>query len=91
MTSRVRCRGGAGVAPSVHARSPWNGEVCSAPSSTPKLNIWLKRCPKVLFLSATPPEEVRAKARPDLIAAGYVKKPFHLDALNKVVTDVLAA
>ena len=49
------------------------------------------RCPKVLFVSATPPEEVRAKTRPDLVAAGYVKKPFHLDDLNRMVTEVLAA
>jgi hypothetical protein len=37
------------------------------------------------------PDEVRTKARPDLVAAGYVKKPFHLDDLNKVVAEVLAA
>jgi two-component system, OmpR family, response regulator len=50
------------------------------------------RCPKVLFVSATPPEEVRAKAAPaDLMAAGYVKKPFHLDDLSKVVDEALAA
>jgi CheY-like chemotaxis protein len=51
------------------------------------------RCPKVLFVSATPPEEVRARAeqmvgeRP----AGYVKKPFHLDDLSKLVTEALQA
>ena len=49
-------------------------------------------CPKVLFVSATPPEEVRSKAevtgqRP----VGYVKKPFHLDDLSKLVTEALAA
>jgi two-component system OmpR family response regulator len=49
------------------------------------------RCPKVLFVSATPPEEVRAKARPGLEPAGYVKKPFHLDDLSKAVKEVLAA
>ncbi len=50
-----------------------------------------ERCPKVLFVSATPPDEVRAKTRPDLRPAGYVKKPFHLDDLSKTVSDVLAA
>ena len=51
-----------------------------------------ERCPKVLFVSATPPEEVRAKLRPaGLEPVGFVRKPFHLDDLWKVVTDVLAA
>ncbi len=48
------------------------------------------RCPKVLFVSATPPDEVRAKARPDLCPVGYVKKPFHLEDLSRVVNEVLA-
>lgn len=48
------------------------------------------RCPKVLFVSATPPEEVRSRAeqgaeRP----VGYVKKPFHLDDLSKLVAQAL--
>ncbi len=46
------------------------------------------RCPKVLFVSATPPEEVKAMAM--ALAVGYVKKPFHLDDLSRVVTDALA-
>lgn len=50
------------------------------------------RCPKVLFVSASPPEEVKARlgegaARP----VGYVKKPFHLDDLSRVVAAALAA
>ena len=50
------------------------------------------RCPKVLFVSASPPEEVKARlvegrGRP----VGYVKKPFHLDDLSRVVADALAA
>jgi CheY-like chemotaxis protein len=49
------------------------------------------RCPKVLFVSATPPEEVRARTAPELRACGYVKKPFHLDDLSRVVTEALAA
>jgi len=47
------------------------------------------RCPKVLFVSATPPDEVRAKTMSE--AVGYVKKPFHLDDLSKVVREALAA
>jgi DNA-binding response OmpR family regulator len=50
------------------------------------------RCPKVLFVSATPPEEVRAKMTSTMSqAVGYVKKPFHLDDLSKVVQAALAA
>jgi len=49
------------------------------------------RCPKVLFVSATPPEEVRAKTTAATRAVGYVKKPFHLDDLSKVVAEALAA
>jgi CheY-like chemotaxis protein len=50
-----------------------------------------ERCPKVLFVSATPPElvakSVERRGRP----AGYVKKPFHLDDLARIVSDALAA
>jgi len=50
------------------------------------------RCPKVLFVSATPPEEVRARAeRADAHPVGYVKKPFHLDDLSRLVSEALAA
>jgi two-component system, OmpR family, response regulator len=50
------------------------------------------RCPKVLFVSGSPPEEVRARAEGrELRPVGYVKKPFHLDDLHKVVTEALAA
>ncbi len=49
------------------------------------------RCPKVLFVSATPPEEVRARVGPEAQPAGYVKKPFHLDDLSRMVTEALAA
>ena len=49
-----------------------------------------ERCPKVLFVSATPPDEVRSHAeqggeRP----VGYVKKPFHLDDLSRLVSEAL--
>ncbi len=50
------------------------------------------RCPKVLFVSATAPEEVRRKLRPaGLEPVGFVKKPFHLDDLWKMVALALAA
>jgi two-component system OmpR family response regulator len=49
------------------------------------------RCPKVLFVSATPPEEVEEQLRPaGLESSGFVRKPFHLDDLFKTVTDALA-
>jgi len=49
------------------------------------------RCPKVLFVSATPPEEVREKLIPSgLVPVGFVRKPFHLDDLWKTVKDALA-
>ena len=50
-----------------------------------------ERCPKVLFVSATPPDEVRAQTRPDLRPMGYVKKPFHLDDLSRMVSEALLA
>jgi two-component system OmpR family response regulator len=50
-----------------------------------------ERCPKVLFVSATPPEEVARLVEPRCHPVGYVKKPFHLDDLERVVGDALAA
>ncbi|HYS81023.1 MAG TPA: response regulator [Anaeromyxobacteraceae bacterium] len=49
------------------------------------------RCPKVLFVSATPPEEVKAHTDHRTQPVGYVKKPFHLDDLTRLVTAALAA
>ena len=49
-----------------------------------------ERCPKVLFVSATPPEEIARELERVGNPAGYVKKPFHLDDLAKVVGDALA-
>ncbi|HTP26133.1 MAG TPA: response regulator [Anaeromyxobacteraceae bacterium] len=49
------------------------------------------RCPKVVFISATPPEEVRAKATALAPPAGYVRKPFHLEDLSRMVAEALAS
>ncbi len=49
-----------------------------------------ERCPKVLFVSATPPEEVARQVERVGHPAGYVKKPFHLDDLMRIVGDALA-
>lgn len=48
------------------------------------------RCPRVLFVSATPPDEVARKVERWGRPAGYVKKPFHLDDLVRMVGDALA-
>ncbi len=50
-----------------------------------------ERCPKVLFISASPPELVAKSVEPIGRPAGYVKKPFHLDDLMRVVEDALRA
>ena len=47
------------------------------------------RCPKVLFVSASPPDEVARAVERRCKPAGYVRKPFHLDDLARVVGDVL--
>ena len=49
-----------------------------------------ERCPKVLFISATPPEVVRSSVARVGQPAGYVKKPFHLDDLVRSVSEALA-
>ena len=51
-----------------------------------------ERCPKVLFVSATPADEVRKKLAPrGLEPCGFVRKPFHLDDLWKLLEEALAA
>jgi CheY-like chemotaxis protein len=47
------------------------------------------RCPKILFISASPPEQVARSVELIGRPAGYVKKPFHLDDLMRVVGDAL--
>jgi CheY-like chemotaxis protein len=50
------------------------------------------RCPKVLFVSGSPPDEVRSAAEATAArVVGYVKKPFHLDDLSRLVSEALAA
>ncbi len=50
------------------------------------------RCPKVLFVSATPADEVREKLTPrGLHPCGFVRKPFRLDDLCKQLEEALAA
>ena len=44
----------------------------------------------MLFVSATPPEEIARELERVGHPAGYVKKPFHLDDLAKVVEGALA-
>ncbi len=50
-----------------------------------------RRCPKVLFVSASSAEEVRRRLKPGLEPFGFVKKPFHLDDLWRMVEKALAA
>jgi two-component system OmpR family response regulator len=47
------------------------------------------RCPKVLFISATPPEVMARKVEQVGRPAGYVRKPFHLDDLTRLVSEAL--
>jgi two-component system, OmpR family, response regulator len=47
------------------------------------------RCPKVVFVSATAPEDVAREVEPIGHAAGYVKKPFALDDLTRLVDEAL--
>lgn len=49
-----------------------------------------ERCPKVLFVSATPAEEIARIVEPQARPVGYVRKPFCLDELVQGVADALA-
>jgi CheY-like chemotaxis protein len=49
-----------------------------------------ERCPKVLFVSATPPDVVAKGVERVGRPAGYVKKPFHLDDLARIIEEALA-
>jgi CheY-like chemotaxis protein len=48
------------------------------------------RCPRILFISATPADVVAKSVERWGRPAGYVKKPFHLDDLVRIVGDALA-
>jgi two-component system, OmpR family, response regulator len=48
-----------------------------------------ERCPKVVFVSATPSDEVRRSVERFGRPAGYVKKPFHLDDLARTIGEAL--
>jgi CheY-like chemotaxis protein len=48
------------------------------------------RCPRILWISATPADEVEAKTAATGPTAGFVKKPFHLDDLIRSVDQALA-
>lgn len=49
-----------------------------------------ERCPKVVFVSATPPDEVAKGVEKVGKPAGFMKKPFHLDELTKLVDQALS-
>lgn len=48
------------------------------------------RCPRILWVSATPADEVTRKTAGTGPSAGFVKKPFHLDELIRSVDAALA-
>jgi len=48
-----------------------------------------ERCPKVLWVSATPQDVVLRETAADGQPAGFVKKPFHLDDLARSVAAAL--
>jgi two-component system, OmpR family, response regulator len=47
------------------------------------------RCPRILWVSATPVEEVTRRTAATGLAAGFVRKPFHLDELIRSVKQAL--
>lgn len=49
-----------------------------------------ERCPRVVFVTASPAEEVRRGVERIGPPSGYVKKPFHLDELARTVREALA-
>lgn len=49
-----------------------------------------ERCPAVIFVSASPPEEVARRVLPVGLPAGYVTKPFNVDDLSGMVAGALA-
>lgn len=49
-----------------------------------------ERCPRILWVSATPAEEVTRETAATGPSAGFVRKPFHLDDLIRSVDQALA-
>jgi CheY-like chemotaxis protein len=49
-----------------------------------------ERCPRVIFVSATPPDEVARRVESIGRPVGYVKKPFSLDELMSKIAAALA-
>jgi len=48
------------------------------------------RCPRVLWVSATPPEQVAQETAGERPSDGFLRKPFHLDELTRIVAETLA-
>lgn len=48
------------------------------------------RCPRLVFVSASPAEEVATEIAALGLPAAHVKKPFHLDELTRVLKESLA-
>jgi CheY-like chemotaxis protein len=47
------------------------------------------RCPRILWVSATPADEVAKETAATGPSAGFVRKPFHLDDLIRSVDEAL--
>ncbi len=50
-----------------------------------------ERCPSVIFVSASPREDVARRVGAVGCPAGYVTKPFHVDDLTRLVAEALEA
>jgi two-component system OmpR family response regulator len=48
------------------------------------------RCPKIIMISAAPREEIEAALDPDCRPVAFVKKPFTLEELERIVQEALA-
>jgi CheY-like chemotaxis protein len=48
------------------------------------------RCPRLVFVSASPAEDVATELAALGLPAVHVKKPFHLDELTRVLRESLA-
>ncbi len=48
------------------------------------------RCPRVLFISGTPPDCANVQAEMPRYPVGYLKKPFLLGELSQAISEALA-